>query len=189
MRAARRCAWRYSRLAPPSSNTSSIATTSARPRLSCRGPGAEHRGLQTVEVVMPCFDAPSPRLRPYRFNDLFELNSVDADKAFAPETKAQLVEAVAAAASESRSLRAIGSSWAMSRAAVARNFVLTDALNRHVSQPFPLGAGKLAPGRLRGGSGDFLARSLAGRRLAPDQCFVHVEAGVKVKDLLKDLNK
>lgn len=140
---------------------------------------------------MPCFDKPSSRREQVPIKDLFELHNFTAGTAFRPENKAQLVHAVAASAKGSRSLRALGSVWALSEAALADNVVVTELLNRHVSRPFPPGGAGLPPHRLRDGGGDFLGRALAGKLAgklrSAGRHFVHVEAGVTIRALLQDL--
>jgi hypothetical protein len=108
---------------------------------------------------------------------------------FEPRTKGELVAAVASQAGKSRSLRALGTNWALSEAGVADDVVCTDSLNLHVSWPYSRGASQLDSQRLRNGGSDFLLRVCASDRRAAGLHFVHVEAGIKIHKLLEDLGK
>ncbi|WP_395748890.1 FAD-binding protein [Prosthecobacter sp.] len=93
-------------------------------------------------------------------------------------------------------VRALGSNYSLSRAGVAwkGTAVQTDRLDKHLSQPWPAAYGKLTTGRLRPGQPDLLKALLdhSGLKARWDKensggCYVHVEAGIKIKQLLEDL--
>jgi hypothetical protein len=74
----------------------------------------------------------------------------------------------------------------LSQAGDANNVVSTDSLNLHLSQPL----GSLRPlsaNRVRAGV-DFLA-SLRSDPRVTGRCYVHVEAGIKIKQLFRDLGE
>jgi len=108
---------------------------------------------------------------------------------FTPEDKAQLVKAVTEAAKRGQSLRAIGRNYSFSEVGVADDIVDTKALQLHLSQPYPASATRLAPERLRDGGSDWLAKVCAGDARAVGHGFVHVEAGIRIHQLLDDLGK
>jgi len=108
---------------------------------------------------------------------------------FKPENKTQLVKAVIEAAQGGRSIRAVGRNYSFSEVAVADDIVDTRALNRHLSQPYPASTTRLAPGRLRDGGSDWLRKVCAGDARSVGHRFVHVEAGIRIHELLDDLGK
>jgi hypothetical protein len=119
--------------------------------------------------------------------DFLFLHSFTAGVQFEPQDKPELVAAVVASTRSGRSLRALGSNWSLSAAGVADNVVDTGALRMFLSQPYPLGVAPLDPSRIRGSGSDFLAKACAGDPRAAGRHYVHVEAGIKIKDLLTDL--
>jgi hypothetical protein len=86
-----------------------------------------------------------------------------------------------------RSLRALGSNWSLSLAGVADDIIDTRSLSMHLGQPYPAGSTPLSAGRIRNSGNNFLELSCTNVPDAAGRHFVHVEAGIKVKDLLADL--
>jgi hypothetical protein len=135
---------------------------------------------------MPCPGKEPSKQRGAQVSDLLELHGFTANSTFYPDTKAELVIAVAASGQEGRPLRALGTNWSLSKAAVAQSVVSTWKLDKHLSQPFPVDG--LAPGRLRDPvSSTFLREVCTGDDRAAGRQFVHVEAGVQIRTLLGDL--
>src|SRR5687768_12633130 len=126
---------------------------------------------------MPCpskevFSEPGADIRDY-----LELHPFTAGVQYKPQNKAELVAAVAASTQGARSLRALGTNYSLSNAAVAEDVVDTSGLSMHLSQPYSAGTKPLAPGRLRGSGSDFLRKVCADDGRAAGRRFVHVEAG------------
>jgi hypothetical protein len=136
---------------------------------------------------MPCPSNQSPRVLGATITDLLRLHPFKAAQKFQPRNKAELVAAVAISGSQSQSLRALGSNWSLSETGKAENVVTTDELRLHICQPFSPGAPPLPADRLRNGGSDYLARVCSADPRAAGHSFVHVEAGVKLRDLLADL--
>jgi hypothetical protein len=136
---------------------------------------------------MPC---PSDRVEEVpdaQVTDLLFVHPFTAAALYKPQDRGQLVAAVIRTAQRGHSLRAIGSNWSFSAAGVADAIVDTSALQRFLGPPFPAGASALAPDRIRGSGSDFLARACANAPQAAGRHFVHVEAGIKIRDLLAGL--
>jgi hypothetical protein len=108
---------------------------------------------------------------------------------FKPENKAQLVKAVTEAAQRGQSLRAIGRNYSFSEGGVADDIVDTRALNLHLSQPYPACTTPLAARRLRNGGSDWLRKVCASDARSVGHRYVHVEAGIRIHELLDDLGK
>lgn len=130
---------------------------------------------------MPCPSLSVSSDSGVEIRDLLELHPFTAGYQYRPSNKAELVRAVIE--SGSSSLRALGSSYSLSKAGEAANVVSTDLLNWHLSQP--LGASRPLPAdRLRPGLDVFALikhdPSVAGR------CFVYVEAGIQIRHLLRE---
>jgi FAD/FMN-containing dehydrogenase len=138
---------------------------------------------------MPCPSKVVAKAPGVWVSDLYQLHAFRARVEFKPRTKAELVAATVISARESRSLRAIGTNWSLSRAGVAQNVVCTDSLNLHVGPPFSPGTPPLPAQRLRDGGSDFVVRVCSGEPRATGRRFVHVEAGIKIHELLDDLGK
>jgi hypothetical protein len=136
---------------------------------------------------MPCPSKGLPRVPGAKVTDLLQIHPFTAGVEFQPRNKAELVNAVATSARRPRSLRALGANWSLSDAAVADDVVCTDALQFHLCQPHPTGRALLAANRLRDGGSDFLMKVLSADGRAVGRHFVHVEAGVKIRQLLLDL--
>jgi len=119
--------------------------------------------------------------------DLLELHPFTPRREFLPATKAELVNAVARSTAERKESHALGSNWSLSLAGESADDVInTCRLSRHLAQPFPavLASSPLAHDRARGGGHtvfDSWVPQDGGRH------FIHVEAGIKFKDLLVDL--
>jgi len=133
---------------------------------------------------MPCASPSVPTESGETVLDLLEVHPFVAAHKYVPANKAELVRAVITAGPSS--LRALGSLYSLSQVTDARDVVSTERLDLHLSAPLG-GTSSLSPARMRTGA-DFLATlanadaRLAGRHL------IHVEAGIKVKDLLRDLH-
>lgn len=116
--------------------------------------------------------------------DLLQLHAFTADRQFAPRDRPELVHAVAAVTAQNQEVHARGSDWSLSTAEVStQNVVDTSALELQLCQPFPAPPRPLPSYRLRDGGHTALSRlvRVSGRH------FVHVEAGIKIKTLLRDL--
>ena len=111
---------------------------------------------------------------------------------FRPADLQQLVRCIQQAESEGRSVRAQGSGYSLSKAAVADDYlVCTDALNKWLSRPIPSATTNPNWFRSDAHNRDYLAglvRSSVMLAKDKDATFVHVEAGVKIKDLLAQLD-
>src|SRR5215218_1078230 len=121
--------------------------------------------------------------------DYLVVHPFTADVKYKPQNKAELVAAVAASEQGGRSLRAFGANYSLSTAAVAEDVVDTSGLKMHLSQPYSAGTIPLPLGRLREGRSDLFKKVCAEDERAVGRCFVHVEAGVKIFELLTDLGK
>src|SRR5829696_4766574 len=132
---------------------------------------------------MPCASASVPSDAGVDIHDYLEVHPFHAGRRYRPANKAELVRAVIE--SGAASLRAQGTQYSLSSAGDADNVVSTDQLHFQLSQP--LGRARNVPaGRLRGGA-DYLSQVAADPRVV-GRAFVHVEAGVKVKNLYRDLH-
>lgn len=124
--------------------------------------------------------------------DLLEIHPFVAGTCYIPRSKSELVGAVVSADSGHRTLRALGSAWSLSEAHVARggDVIDTSRLNCHLSDPFPAGTGSLAANRLTDSPASTLATMCEGHAdelRAAKRHFVHVEAGITIRQLLADL--
>jgi hypothetical protein len=112
---------------------------------------------------------------------------------FHPHNLPELVRCIQQAEGENRSIKAQGSGYSLSRAAVADDYLIcTDGLNRWLSQPLP--SAETNPNWYRSPehNRDFLAgiiRPSVRAGLPGDAALVHVEAGIKIKNLLEELDK
>src|SRR5437763_740082 len=111
---------------------------------------------------MPCPSQGLPRQPGVEITDLLELHRFTAGVKYEPRNKAELVAAVVASARGPQSLRALGTNYSLSIAAVADDVVDTSSLQMHLSQPFPASTAPLDQRRLRDGGSDFLAKVCAG---------------------------
>ncbi|BDC50877.1 hypothetical protein F183_A31930 [Bryobacterales bacterium F-183] len=111
---------------------------------------------------------------------------------FQPRTLRELVKCVQQAEAEKRGVKAQGSGYSLSNAAVADDYLIcTDKLNKWLSRPFPASPKSVDSDRFRDGCNQdwlqFLTRP--GAKPLPDDSFlIHVEAGIKIKHLLADLD-
>ena len=118
--------------------------------------------------------------------DLNGVHPFKPGKRYQPRSKQDLVDAVRRSSVVQRDVRALGSAWSMSDAITAADVIDTIYLWRHLSPPFGA-ASPLAADRIAGGHNDLAAfcdqhpQEVQGRR------FVHVEAGIKISQLLEDL--
>lgn len=135
---------------------------------------------------MSCASGSVPTRQDVLVEDLLCVHPVTAARRYRPADRGELVAAVTRAAAEGRGVRPLGSNWSLSDTGVAQDVIDTDALSRHLSAPFPNPGQALPPERLRGG-GDFLRRACADDVRQRGRHFVHVEAGIKLRDLLADL--
>lgn len=135
---------------------------------------------------MPCPGGSVGTQQNVLVEDFLFVHPFSGAKRYQPSDRAELVASVMQAASEGRSLRALGSNWSLSSAGVAQDVVDTGLLSRHVSAPFPNRGEPLPDDRLRGRS-DLLERTCAGDAGMAGRYFVHVEAGIKIRQLLEDL--
>lgn len=119
--------------------------------------------------------------------DLLFVHPFGDAKRYQPANRAELVNAVLRAAAEGRSLRALGTNWSLSRAGVAQDVIDTGALSLHVGTPFSPHADGLPRDRLRDGGSDVLHRLCAAAPHLQNRHFVHVEGGIKIRQLLDDL--
>lgn len=136
---------------------------------------------------MPCANPSVPTAGDQDLTDFYFVHPLRATRVYQPRDRAELVAAVLQTARLDRSLRAHGSNWSLSEAGIAEDIVDTRALERHVSLPFPNAGSPLPDTRLRDGGGEFLARACALDAHTNGRYFVHVEAGVKLHQLLDDL--
>lgn len=111
---------------------------------------------------------------------------------FKPADLKELVRCVQQAESENRSIKAQGSGYSLSRAAVADHYLIcTDGLRHWLSLPVPAVAKTIPRWFREGHRDDHLARLVRPSILSslPDDAFlVHVEAGIKIKHLLAELD-
>ncbi|SEN50552.1 D-arabinono-1,4-lactone oxidase [Duganella sp. CF517] len=135
---------------------------------------------------MSCASGSVPTEQNLLVEDLLHVHPLTAARRYRPSDRGELVEAVMRAAAAGRGVRPLGSNWSLSDTGVAPDVIDTGALSRHLSAPFPVPGQALPPERLRGG-GDFLRRACADDARLRGRHFVHVEAGIKLRDLLADL--
>ena len=136
---------------------------------------------------MPCVTGDVAANPGQEITDLLFLHPFTAVEDFLPTSKAELVAAVARSTRDGHSLRALGSNYSLSLAAVADSVIDTSALNLFISQPYLPGTAPLDASRIRGTGSDYLSRICAGDARAAGRHYIHVEAGIKIKDLLADL--
>lgn len=138
---------------------------------------------------MPCFSQSLPAQSGGQVDDLLFAHPFVAGARYQPRELPELVTAVIRARNQNRSLRAHGSNWSLSRVGVADDVVDTSVLNLHVSKPYPAGANEVGNARLRDGGSNFLHVALSGHPLGAGRRYVHVEAGIKIRQLLEDLSR
>ena len=120
--------------------------------------------------------------------DLVGVHPFKPIKRSQPTSKKELIDAVAESSKVKRELRALGSAWSLSRAAEAADIIDTLYLCKHLSPPHggraSLDEIRLADDWDTNVLGMFCVHhsSEVGRRK-----FVHVEGGIKIKQLLCDL--
>ncbi len=136
---------------------------------------------------MPCASNSVAATSNKKVDDLLFVHPITAASYFEPKDKGELVTAILVTAQNNRSMRAIGSNWAISSAGMADNIVDTNALRFFLGQPCPFPSNTLAAHRIRAAGSDFLAKACARDSSTKGRHFVHVEAGIKLKDLLADL--
>jgi hypothetical protein len=136
---------------------------------------------------MPCPSSSVGEVPNAQVTDLLFRHAFTAAVLFKPGDRPELVAAVAQAALNGRSVRAIGSNWSLSSAGVADQVIDTSALQLFLGQPFPAPAQPLPPTRIRGSGSDLLAKACSRDPQTAGRHYVHVEAGIKIKDLLADL--
>lgn len=118
---------------------------------------------------------------------------------YRPRNRAELVAAVLAAV-PGQSFRAVGSVWSPSEASLSDCVIRTEDLDHHLSQPWPGAFARLDDMRVRqpaSGSGvlESFARDAQGDPGAnppPENAgppLIWVEAGIKIRHLLKDLEE
>ena len=137
---------------------------------------------------MPCRSNSVASVPNKEVSDLLFVHPFTVANYFLPVDKSELVTAVMHAKQSGRSLRAIGSNWSISLAGVADDVVDTSALQSFLGQPRPTPNNPLPAGRIRGAGSDFLAKACARDSKTTGRHFVHVEAGIKLKELLADLS-
>jgi FAD/FMN-containing dehydrogenase len=111
---------------------------------------------------------------------------------FRPDGLRQLVRCIQQAEAEKRSIKAQGSGYSLSHAAVADDYLIcTDDLNKWLSRPLPFASTDSRWFRSDAHNHDLLTglvrpEILTG--LKADSALIHVEAGIKIGDLLKQLD-
>ena len=119
--------------------------------------------------------------------DLLSIHPFTPKHRHQPRTRGELVAAVEQSTQGERELRALGSVWSLSSTAVAADVVDTFYLRQHLGQPYG-GAAPLDAARFRPGFDDLLNRFCAQHAdEVSGRHFVHVEAGIKICQLLDDL--
>jgi hypothetical protein len=136
---------------------------------------------------MPCPSGPVGAEQNVPVEDLLFVHPFQGARRYQPRNRGEFVAAVMQTEGEGRSLRALGSNWALSGAGVASDVIDTSLLSQHLSRPFPNRGQALAPSRLRGSGSDFLQQSCVRDAQTSGRFFVHVEAGIKLRQLLDDL--
>ena len=121
--------------------------------------------------------------------DLLFVHPFRSASLYRPASRPELVSAVVQSARAGHSMRAQGTNWSLSEAGVAQDVVDTSGLALHVSRPYPPSGRPLAWNRLRDNGTDFLQRACTGRPETIGRHYVHVEAGIKIRDLLDDLRQ
>ncbi len=143
---------------------------------------------------MPCFSQGLVQVTKKLVKDYTETHPYTPDGILRPGNLRELVRCVRQAEDANSTIRPQGSGYSLSRAAVADDFLLfTDDLNKWLSRPTPAPPSAVKTGWFRpiagGGSLHTLESMLRpGVTLNPDRFLVHVEAGIKIKDLLSQLD-
>jgi hypothetical protein len=140
---------------------------------------------------MPCPGPRSPQdeLDFDGLRDYHDFNRYSPTRIYAPRSKSELVSALIEIEASGQRARSLGSN--MSFSAITRSdhaVIKTDALDKHLSMP--LGAGTVSWPANRFRNGDTTNRFpvlVKPEILSRGPCLVYVEAGIKIKDLLKDL--
>jgi FAD binding domain len=136
---------------------------------------------------MPCSGGSVSLQSNVLVEDLLFVHPFPSTRLYRPADLPELVSAVTQTTQGGRSIRAHGSNWSLSKAGVAQDMIDTSLLGQHISRPIPTPGQPLAVTRLRGSGSDFLQRSCALNRSTDGRYFVHVEAGIKIHQLLEDL--
>ncbi|HEY5938466.1 MAG TPA: FAD-binding protein, partial [Kofleriaceae bacterium] len=105
-----------------------------------------------------------------------------------PRNRGELVRAILTAEAAGKKAKAQGANFSLSSAQVSDGFVI-DALrlDRHLSLPVPDTTGSLASDRLRAAGGELAKLVRPGVSLG-GKFLVHVEAGIRLKQLIEDLD-
>lgn len=109
---------------------------------------------------------------------------------FTPGTLGDLVAVVQEVEKRTARAKAVGSDYSLSNASVSDGYVISLAkLNKHLSQPFPAPASSIPASRVASLAADagwlaVLARPGLRRQ---GNSLVHVQGGIRIKDLLADL--
>lgn len=142
---------------------------------------------------MPCFSESPIQIKNELVKDYTETHPYTPGKGILrPANLRELVRAILQAEVSNNTVRAQGSGYSLSRAAVADDFLIyTDDLNKWLSRPMPVPPGKTDPDWFRKPEshqkGVLESMLRPGVELGPDAFLVHVEAGIKIKDLLRQL--
>ena len=136
---------------------------------------------------MPCPSGAVGTQQNVTVEDLLFVHPFQSARSYQPRNRGELVAAVVQTAKVGRGLRALGSNWSLSGAGVAKDVIDTSLLSQHVSAPFPNRGQALPASRLRGSGSEFLQRACVRDARTSGRYFLHVEAGIKLRQLLEDL--
>jgi len=128
-----------------------------------------------------------------QIEDWARLNTYHAEGVYSPEKKQDIVKIIQTAERDSKKLKAVGSIFSLSKVNVTDHYLLrTEKLNKFLSRPYP-GNGKLGSGRSYRSAThnrNWLHQIVKpGIRLRPNHHLVYFEAGMKIKDLLHNLDQ
>jgi FAD binding domain/D-arabinono-1,4-lactone oxidase len=143
---------------------------------------------------MPCFSPSLIQVTSEFVKDYTETHPYAPPKGILrPGNLRELVRCVLQAEESDNTVRPQGSGYSLSRAAVADDFLLyTDDLNKWLSLPAPMPPNAANSNWFRSNAGgklhDLQSMLRPDVTLNPDRFLVHVEAGIKIKDLLSQLD-
>ena len=156
---------------------------------------------------MPCAsDTPPASAKKEKIVDWSSIHAYRPDETYDPRSRAELVAAVLEAERTGGGVRAQGACYSLSKAAVAdRVLIRTWFLNKFLGTPRDANGKRLVPpdmgedddpckpkiagARIRAGHEENVLELRDGEGPAEGSILIHVEAGVRIKQLLRDLAK
>lgn len=141
---------------------------------------------------MPCEDGGTLSLiGPHLVTDWANVHPYVCGGAFIPTSVRDLVKIVQFAELSGRKLKAVGSKYSLSKAPDSDDVVIeTSLLSKYLSRPYPTTQTLLPSGRFRSAenNANWLQQVSATWGGTDDEVLVHVEAGIRIKELIAELH-